>query len=108
MIAILMVQVAGNQVIDMVAMGDGLVSAARAMLVSLLMTVANVIGSADRGVRGGYFDHMLVHMVLVDCVQVSIVEVVGVAIVLHGRMSAVAAVLMRMLFMDRVSCCHYR
>jgi hypothetical protein len=65
-IAIRMVEVAGNQVIDVVAMGDGLVPTARAMLMALFMTVANVIGSADRGVGGGYFDHVLVHMVLVD------------------------------------------
>jgi hypothetical protein len=47
-------------------MGDGLMPTARTMLMALFMTVANVIGSADRRVRGGYLDHMLVHMVLVD------------------------------------------
>jgi hypothetical protein len=51
---------------------------------------------------------VLVHVALVERVQVPIVQEVCVAIVLHGRMAAMRAMLMRVLLVDDVILCHDR
>ena len=55
-VSVRMVQMAGDEVIDMIAMRNRLVSAAGPVLVPLFMTFAGVIGSAGFGVRDGDFD----------------------------------------------------
>lgn len=98
-IAVRMVQTTIDDVIDMIAMRDRLVTAAGAMHVATCVAggepvVTTVrIGLADR-------DHVLVivdqTVNLVWMVQVAVVQIVDVIVVAHGLMTTVGTVLMIM------------
>lgn len=105
-IAVHVVQMTGNQVIYVIAVGHRLVSATCAMLVALFMASANVIGSTIRRIGRGSFDHVFIDMAVMQEMQVSVVQVVDVVIVLHSGMSAVGTMLMRMLLVDGVCLRH--
>ncbi len=53
-----MVQVAVDQVVDMVAVRHGLVATARAVLVAPLMVAAIVVRRAGVGIAGAHLNHM--------------------------------------------------
>lgn len=78
-----------NEVIDVIAMGHGFVSAARAVGVS-----APGIGRTARGVGVADLNDVFVDMVLVRVVQMTIMEVVDMVTMAHGRVSAVRTMLM--------------
>ena len=78
-----------DQVIDVVAMRNGLVSAALAVC---MRGIASGGTGMARWVRFVNRDHVLVDMVLVEVVQVTIVDVVDVIGVTHGRVSATGSV----------------
>jgi hypothetical protein len=95
MIAVRMMQPSVHEVIDVVAMRNSLVSAARPMGVTGapgLRRALHRIGGVDR-------DDMLVDMITVHVVQVAVVEVVDMAIVANRRMPAVWTVLVAMVGM---------
>lgn len=96
------VQVAGDQIIDMVSVRHCLMSAVRAMAMSGLMPIAAVAWRASRRVLGGDVEPMFIDMVAVDMVQVSVVQIVGVAVMCDGRMAAVSPMLIAMLIMNGV------
>jgi hypothetical protein len=79
-----------HEVIDMIAVGHGFVSAARPMRMRApgLRRAACGIGVAD-------LDDMEVDMVPMHVVQAPIVQVIDVAVVSHGGVPAARAVLMR-------------
>lgn len=68
MIAVRMVQVAVDQVIDMVAVGNRFVAAAGTVAVGLVVSVALVFRGAAVRVLGADFQHMLVHVIPVGMV----------------------------------------
>jgi hypothetical protein len=72
-IAVNVVQMTGNQVVHVIAVGNYLVSATYAMLVTLLMAKANVIGSTTCRVGGGGLDHVFINMAFMQEMQVSVV-----------------------------------
>lgn len=86
------VQVARDEVVDVVAVGDWLVAAALAVDVAVAMSLAGVAGAAVRGVRGVDGEAVLVDVVTVDVVQVAVVQVVGVALVRDGGVAAAGPV----------------
>lgn len=88
MVAVGEVQVAIDEVADVVAVGHDLVSASRSVDVAPLVAGADVIRSTPHGVRRAYFDDMLVDVAVVHVVQVSIVKVVNVVAVAHGGVAA--------------------
>jgi hypothetical protein len=90
-IAVRMVQMAIHQVIDMIAMRHGFVPAVSTVSVLLLMSRAAVVRRAFLRIRRGNLDLMVVHMIALSVMQVAIVKIIGVAVVFHGRVSAVWA-----------------
>jgi hypothetical protein len=92
MVAMRVVQMAVDQVVDVVAMRYGLVAAARAVHVAGFVPGAAVGRGADRGVAGADLDHVLIDMVAMGVVQVAVVQVVHVVAVAHGGMAAAGAV----------------
>jgi hypothetical protein len=90
--AVRMVQMAIHQVINMVAMRHGFVSAVGTVSVGLLMAGAAVVRRAFLRIRRSHLNLMVVHMIAVTVMQVAIVKVIGVAVVFHGGVSAVWAV----------------
>jgi hypothetical protein len=83
MVPVLVVQVAGNQVIGMVAVRDGLLA---------LMVTAAGDGRTLRRVGGAHRDGVLVVVALVLRMQVTFVQVVGVPFVAHTLVAALVAV----------------
>jgi hypothetical protein len=97
-----MMEVAVDEEVDVVAVGDGLVAASRAVLVPTVMPAAGVIGRAIGRIRAADLDHVLVDVVAVRMVEVAVVEVVEVVAVCHRRMPAVRAVRMVVTFVNLV------
>jgi hypothetical protein len=88
------VQVPGNDVVHMVAVRDGLVTAIRTVFVVLRMPAALVLGRALRRIRIIDREAMIVHVVPVNVVQMPVVEVIVMVAVFHGGVTAPRLVLM--------------
>jgi hypothetical protein len=90
MIAVGMMQVPLDQKVDVVAMRDGLVPAAGAVLVAALdvRRAAGRIRRADR-------DRMLVDVIAVHVMQVAVVQIVDMTLVADRRVPAARAMLVR-------------
>lgn len=91
-VAVGVVQVPVHEVVHMVAVGHGFMSAAGAMHVARLVPGACVRGRADVRVGGGDGDAVLVHMVAVGVVQVAVVQIVSVSVMDDGSVTAAGAV----------------
>jgi hypothetical protein len=90
--AVRMVQMATHQVVNVLAVRYGVVSASRAMLVRRLVLGTCVTWGAFSRVRAAGRQRMLVDMIAVDIVQLSIMNVIGVALVLNRLMATVRSV----------------
>ena len=107
MVAVRVVQVAIDKVIDVVAMRhrfvaaagavdvSGFVAAAGAVYMSRFVAVAVMIWGADVRVGGADGDAVFIDVVAVRMVQVAIVQVIDVAFVFDGGVAAASAVLVR-------------
>jgi hypothetical protein len=91
-VAVRVVEVALDQVVDVVAVRDRLVPAARTVDVPGLVRAAVVVGRAACRKLAGDLEDVLVDVRLVRAVQVPAVQVVDVVAVLHGRVAAAGAV----------------
>ena len=96
MVVVGMVQVAIDQIVRVVAVGHGFVSAARSVHVARFMACAMMIGRAAVGVVRRNFERMLIHVVAVDVVQMAVVQIINVPVVLHSGMAARRAMGVRM------------
>jgi hypothetical protein len=90
MAAMRVVKTAVNQIIDMVAMRNSFVAAARAMSVGVLM---NLLRAAHR-VLGAHLDHVLFGMAAAGMHEASVLQIVHVIPVADSQMPAARAVLM--------------
>ena len=88
MAAVRMVEMAVDEIINMIAMRHALVTAARTVHVSALMPLARVIGRAIRPILAAAFQHMLINVIAVHMMQVTIVQIVGVPVVLDRGVTA--------------------
>ena len=86
-------QVAVDEVVDVIAVRDRLVSTVGAVHVGRIVTRALVAGGAVRRVRSVDVDLVLVDVILVGVVEVTVVQVVDVVSVLHRGMTAARVVL---------------
>jgi hypothetical protein len=100
MIAVRMVEVTFHQVVGMVAVRNRFMSATFAVFVALLVTPAIVVRGARFRVLPTYVDLVFVDVAGVRMVEVPIMDVILVAVVLQGSMSAIRAVDMRMPFVN--------
>jgi hypothetical protein len=91
-IAVWMMQMAVDEVINMVAVRDRLVAAAGAMPVGALdvLRALGRIRCIDR-------DHMLIDMIVMNMMQVAVVEIIDMACMANRSMAAIWAVLVGML-----------
>lgn len=94
MIAMRMMQPSVHDVIDMVAVRYGFVTATEAMRVG-----AADLGRAPDGIRGIYSDGMLVDMVLVRMVKMAVMKIIDMAVVPDCRVPTAWAVSMGMVGM---------
>jgi hypothetical protein len=93
MIAVGMVQVAINQVIDVIAVRNGRVAAIRAVLVGLFVALAAVLRRAFRRVCGTYGQHVFLNLVALGMVHAAIVQVIDVAFVNDAGVPAIRPML---------------
>lgn len=89
---VLVVQVAVNQVIDVVPVRNRFVTAAGAVNVVAGVGFASVTLGAIGGIGAGNFKSVLVYVVTVDVVHVTVVKVVNVIAVLDGGVTAIRTV----------------
>ena len=94
------VQMTGDQIIDMVSVRHGLMSAVRAMAMSGLMPLTAMGRRASSRVLHGDTEPMFIDMVIMRMMKMSVMEIVGVAIMGDGRMPAVRSVLMIVMLMN--------
>ncbi len=85
------VEVAIDEVIDMVTVGDGFVTAAGAVNMVSGMAGAGVAAGAGGGIGGGDFESVLVEVAFMGMVEVTIVKVIDVAVVNDGGVAAAGA-----------------
>ncbi len=105
-IAMRVVQMPMDQVIHMIAVGYWLMTAIRAVLMVRFMLSAVVFGRALERIGVGDVDMMLCHVISHLMMQMTIMQVVDMSIMLHGRMTTFWAVLMVMVCMMIVSVRH--
>jgi hypothetical protein len=92
-VAVGVVQVAVDQVIDVVAVRDGRMAAVGAVLMCFIVAAAGVLGSAIGGV--GFIDGegVFLDFAAFDVVQVAVVQVIDVAVVDYAAVATTWAVL---------------
>lgn len=96
-ILVRMVQVIPDEIVDMIAMRHGLVTAGWTMLVLRIVTSAAVLRSAALGIFRVYPDDVLVDMVAMRMMQMPIMQVVDVTVMADSGVTASVTVLMRVL-----------
>ena len=94
-VAVRVVQVAIDEVVNVVAMRHRFMTAAGAVNVPGFVAAAVVVGRAGVRVGGADGDAVFIDVVAVRVVQVAVVQVVNVAVVLDGGVAAARAVLVR-------------
>lgn len=99
MVAMGMMQVPINQVIDMVAMRNLLMPASRPMDMALIVPGTNVPRRTLGRIRGTDLQHMLIDMPAVDVMQMSIMQIIGMTVVVDGQMTTARAMLVAMIMM---------
>ena len=96
------VQVIADEIVDVVAVGNLLVTARGPVLMRGIMRAAGVLGGAAGGIGVGDVEDVLVDVIAVWVVQVAVVQVVGVAVVLDRLVAAPGTVLVGVLGVDGV------
>jgi hypothetical protein len=105
-IAVRVMQVAGDEVIDVIAVRDRGMAAARAVHVIFRVTGALMLRRALARIRGVDGDRALVDVVAVHVMEMTVVHVVDVAGVANRLMAAGRAVNVRVLALMRVRGAH--
>ena len=98
-VAVRVMQVAVNEVVDVVAVRYWFMATTRAVNVAGFMAFAVVIRRASVRVGGADFDDVLVHMIAVRVMQVAVMQVINVIAVFDRGMTAERAVLMLVVLM---------
>ncbi|HXJ21808.1 MAG TPA: hypothetical protein VMT03_16405 [Polyangia bacterium] len=93
MIPVVVVQMPGDQVVGVIAMGNRLVPTGRAVAMGAIVPAAIMACRAAVRVRGAHRHPMVVDVAGVHVVEVTAMEVVRMVGVLHGGMTASGAVL---------------
>jgi hypothetical protein len=91
-----------NEIVEVIAVGNLLVTAIGAVNVGGFMSAAGMLGSAISGVGRADLEDVLVDVVTVRVVQMRVVQVVEMIAMLDCRVPASGAVLVRVVCMDGV------
>jgi hypothetical protein len=100
---VIVVQVTGNEIVDVVAVRDLRMSASRPVLVRAFVPTAPVRAAARRRVLRVDADGVLVDVPIVRMVQVAVMQVIGVAFVQNGLMAAARAMLVVVFLVNTVA-----
>jgi hypothetical protein len=98
-IAVRMVEMAGDAIVHVVAVRHRLVATVGAVLMACLMPTAAMVRGAAVGILVRDLDHMLVDVTFVRVVEVAVVQIVDMVAVMHRSVSAARSVLMGMVGM---------
>jgi hypothetical protein len=93
-VAVRVVQMAGYEIVDVIAVGDGGVAAIRTMDVVFGMGATVVLGGAARGIDLRVFQRVFFHMLATHVVQVAIVKVIDMVAMTDGGVATTRTVLM--------------
>jgi hypothetical protein len=88
MVAVRMMQAAVHEIIDMVAMRHGLVAAVGSMTVCRIVAGGVVLWIAAIRIALAHGDHMTLGAAVLGMLQAAVIEIIDVAFVLHGEMTA--------------------
>ncbi|WP_447987145.1 hypothetical protein [Nitrospira sp. Nam74] len=102
MAAMLIMKVATDNVVDMIAMRHGMVPTLGMMSMLPFVLLAGVARCARDGITRADVNRMLVDMVAMQMVHVTIVQIVVMIAMHDGVVSALRAVRMLMSLMDRM------
>jgi hypothetical protein len=108
MVAMGMMEVAADQIIHVIAMRHRGVAAVGAMDMRGIVAGAGVVGCALIGVGGGHGDDVFIDMSGVGVMQMAVVQVIHMVVVADGEVTAVGAMLMRMVRVDVAGAHEYR
>lgn len=97
-------QVPGDEVVGVIAVGDHFMAATRPVLVRGVVRRATMRRGAGVGIRIRDLDHVLVDVALVSVMHMPVVQVIDVPGVRYLRMRTARAVRMIVFFMNRM--CH--
>lgn len=108
MVTVRVVQMAIDEIVHVVAMRHGRMSATGAVHVAGFVPATAVLRGTPRWVHGRHLHAMLVHVVAVRVMQVAVVQVVDVVAMAHGHMAAAGAVHMVVMVVVRLLAVHRR
>jgi hypothetical protein len=91
MIAVLVMKMAADEVIDMITVRNRGVSAIGAVPVAALVSAAAVPGSAAIRVAVAHADAMFIHVIVMDVMKMPVVQIIDVAVVPDGSVAALRA-----------------
>ena len=100
-VTVRVMQMAINQVVDMVTVRYRGVAATRAVNVIRIMAFTSMC-CASVGVQIGYLNAVLVIVAVMGAVQVPVVQIAHMVVVLDGDVATVGAVFMRVILVDIV------
>ena len=89
-------QVAGDAVVDVIAVRHRLMAATRAVNMAGRVTAAAMVRGAALRIVAGHLDHMLVDMAVMRVVQMAVMQIVDMAAMPHGRVAAARPMLVGM------------
>ena len=107
MVAMVMMQPAVDKIVNVIAMRNRLMPAAGAMDMTRFMTFVAMRPRALGRVLGVHFNNMLLDFGPCLVVQMSIMQIVDMVAVLHGKVTAFRAVLVRMLSVCEMVVCRH-
>ena len=99
-----MVQMAVDQIVDVISVGYGFVAAAWTVDVVLVVSTAAVLRGARAWVSGRHLNDMVIDAFAFGMMEMSIVEIVDVVAVLDGHVAAVPPVLVVVIFAVVIHC----
>jgi hypothetical protein len=105
-ISMLMMQVIIDQIVHMVSVRYGFMTAIWPMNMFLLVRPAIMAGCAIGRISGAHLDRVLVHLIASNMMQMAIVEVVRVTVVLYTGVATVLIMSVVMTFVRCVSIIH--
>jgi hypothetical protein len=91
MVAVRMMEPAVNEIIDMVAMRHGLVAAVGSVTVCRIVASGMVLRITAVRIAVAYGDHMMLGAAALGMLQVAVIEIINVAFMPHGEMTASGA-----------------
>ncbi len=101
-VAIRVMEMSVDQIVDVVSMRNGFVTAICAVLVRGIVSVALVSVGAIGGVRGVHFELVLIDVTLVKRMQMAVMQVIGMVVVNDSGVATVFAVHMCVVLVDLV------